>query len=279
MKKRASLRIAGVIAAFLVLCWLPPAALAQRGGHGGGMGGFHGGGSFHGGGYGFSAGHGAVGGYHGGGYHAGRGYYGYGRGYGYSRGYGWGGGYAWGRYGWGGRYWWGYPRYGWGWGLGFGWPYWGWGWGYPYGYSYAPWYYAPYPNYYPYPSDCPPGYTCTPNNDPPPSRSGPKAQSDPAKPWRPAYRAPNANYEGGTVAGAPVLSVDRISAATTSNSIRANARVAKFTTQANFSVRPQVQHAMQELREMPPFAREREIETGRYSHFSAEERELLRTVE
>jgi hypothetical protein len=29
---------------------------------------------------------------------------------------------------------------------------------------------------------------------------------------------------------------------------------------------------------MPPFAREREIETGRYSHFSPEERELLRSM-
>jgi hypothetical protein len=29
---------------------------------------------------------------------------------------------------------------------------------------------------------------------------------------------------------------------------------------------------------MPPFAREREIETGRYSHFSLEERELLRSI-
>jgi hypothetical protein len=29
---------------------------------------------------------------------------------------------------------------------------------------------------------------------------------------------------------------------------------------------------------MPPFAREREIETGRYSHFSPEEREVLRNL-
>jgi hypothetical protein len=35
---------------------------------------------------------------------------------------------------------------------------------------------------------------------------------------------------------------------------------------------------MQALREMPPFARQREIETGRYSHFSAEEREMLKQV-
>jgi hypothetical protein len=29
---------------------------------------------------------------------------------------------------------------------------------------------------------------------------------------------------------------------------------------------------------MPPFAREREIETGRYGRFSPEERELLRSL-
>jgi hypothetical protein len=29
---------------------------------------------------------------------------------------------------------------------------------------------------------------------------------------------------------------------------------------------------------MPPFAREREIETGRYRHFSPEEWELLRSI-
>jgi hypothetical protein len=33
------------------------------------------------------------------------------------------------------------------------------------------------------------------------------------------------------------------------------------------------------LHEMPPFAREREIEHGRYSHFSSEEREMLRNAE
>lgn len=43
--------------------------------------------------------------------------------------------------------------------------------------------------------------------------------------------------------------------------------------------RREVLNAMQALREMPPFAREREIDYGRYSHFSPEERELLRKLE
>jgi hypothetical protein len=69
-----------------------------------------------------------------------------------------------------------------------------------------------------------------------------------------------------------VLSVDKIPTA------RKNIQVAYFTTPVNAGLRPEVQKAMQALREMPPFARQREIETGRYSHFSAEEREMLKQV-
>jgi hypothetical protein len=39
-----------------------------------------------------------------------------------------------------------------------------------------------------------------------------------------------------------------------------------------------MQRALQRLREMPPFAREREIETGRYREFSSEEKQILRTA-
>jgi hypothetical protein len=35
---------------------------------------------------------------------------------------------------------------------------------------------------------------------------------------------------------------------------------------------------MRALREMPPFARQREIDYGRYSHFTPGERQLLRTA-
>jgi len=41
----------------------------------------------------------------------------------------------------------------------------------------------------------------------------------------------------------------------------------------------EVLNAMRALHEMPPFAREREIEHGRYSHFSPAEREMLRNAE
>ena len=43
--------------------------------------------------------------------------------------------------------------------------------------------------------------------------------------------------------------------------------------------RREVLNAMRALHEMPPFAREREIEHGRYSNFSPEEREMLRNAE
>jgi hypothetical protein len=52
----------------------------------------------------------------------------------------------------------------------------------------------------------------------------------------------------------------------------------RATQQADASLRPEMQKALQRLREMPPFAREREIETGRYSYYSTQEKELLRSV-
>jgi hypothetical protein len=76
----------------------------------------------------------------------------------------------------------------------------------------------------------------------------------------------------------------------TSSSYRAAGSIpAHFTTeratakraapQADPPLRPEVQKALQRLREMPPFAREREIETGRYRQFSSEEKQVLRNGE
>jgi hypothetical protein len=50
----------------------------------------------------------------------------------------------------------------------------------------------------------------------------------------------------------------------------------RTTQQADTPLRPEMQKALQRLREMPPFAREREIETGRYRQFSSEEKKILR---
>lgn len=263
MRKFTLLTVFGVV----VACVAPPPTFAQRAGHGGGGAGFHTGmaGGFHvagGGRYGYAGGR-SYGGYHGAGYYGGHGSYGW------HSSFGW----RWGSNGWHGGYW-GYPRYGWGWGFGFGfgWPYWNWGWGYPYGYGYSPWYYAPYPYY------CPTGYACpsNQNDDPPAANPSPKSGSNPAKPWTPPAGTPSEDHSTSNVvtvrSRAPLLSIDKI------NLTAASYRVAHATTQPNPSLRPELQRAMRALREMPPFAREREIETGRYRHFSYEERELLRNV-
>ena len=257
------LTVFSLIVACVALGSLPPPTFAQRGGHGGGgrgsdggvAGGFHAAGGGH---YSYTGGH-SYGGY--------RGYYGR------HGSYRWYGGYGWqrGSYGWHRGYW-GYSRYGWGWGFGFGfgWPY--WGWGYPYGYGYSPWYYAPYPYY------CPPGYRCprNGNDDPPHANPSPKSGSNPAKPWGPPLNSPNKDHSTSnltTVASrAPLLAIDPTKITATSY------RIAHSTTPQNPGLRPEMQSAMRALREMPPFAREREIETGRYGHFSPEERELLRSA-
>ncbi len=61
------------------------------------------------------------------------------------------------------------------------------------------------------------------------------------------------------------------------------ARAAAFRSPAAEPATPaprrEVLNAMRALHEMPPFAREREIEHGRYSHFSPEERDMLRNAE
>jgi hypothetical protein len=287
MKKAILFRVVFLFIAMVALGWLPQSALAQRGGHGGG-GGFHGGG-----GGGFHGGGGAA--FHGGGGFSGGARSGFARGrsFGGFRGGSFGGR---GGFGWGGRYWGRGYGYGWGWGLGFGWPYWGWGWGYPYGY-YSPWYYAPDPYYGP--SDDPTGYPDPDNGNDDPPPAGPNArplpnQNGPARPWRPPVPggAPNAGYANSDVAAVrsrgPVLSVDRMSVTPTdyraAGSIPAHyttdrATIERDAPQAGAPLRPEVQKALQRLREMPPFAREREIDTGRYRQFSLEEKQILRNGE
>jgi hypothetical protein len=253
---------------------VPTSVLAQRGGHGGGGfhgggGGFHGGGgSFHGGGYGGYHGGGsshAYGAYHGGNYYGGHGGY-YGRGGYYRAGYYGGHG-----YGWGGGYW-GYP----GWGFGFGW---GWGFGlsvsfggypgYPYGYGYAPPYYPyayPYP-YYGVPSGAANNYPSSyaPNTSESSSYEGEdyaSAQQSSASVQQqvPAPSAPRMQYA---------------SYAATPNHAYAAAgqpNAARFAVQQ--PVRPEVQVVIRALRGMPPEARQRQVDSGRYGNLSAQELEF-----
>jgi hypothetical protein len=62
-------------------------------------------------------------------------------------------------------------------------------------------------------------------------------------------------------------------------SILERSTMEQATPQADTPLRPEMQKALQRLREMPPYARQREIDFGRYSNFSAEERELLRSLD
>jgi hypothetical protein len=87
---------------------------------------------------------------------------------------------------------------------------------------------------------------------------------------------PSTNYGTSNIttinSRAPILSIDRIPTTT----------AATYTHKLAEQAKPlpiEVQNAIRALREMPPFAREREIETGRYSHFPPEEREILRRLE
>src|SRR4029077_20006511 len=83
-------------------------------------------------------------------------------------------------------------------------------------------------------------------------------------------RSPNAN-------GVVIANVGASAGASVGVSAAAFRSPATEPTSA--APRREVLNAMRALHEMPPFAREREIDRGRYSHFTLEERELLRNAE
>jgi len=249
MKQRGLLKVLCIAVASVVLICTPELSFAA-GGHGGGGGGVHGGGF--GGGF-----HGGGGGYHGGWGGAGlRGGWG---------GYGWHGG--WGGYGWRG---WGYPGWGrgWGWGVGVGF---GWGWGsywagYPYGYGY-PYYYYPYYPYYPYYG----ANTYAPEN-PDRYNGGDRDPRDHSQQQNSSYpdpeRSPGVN--------------DQIPTATLTSHKTAGDNVSAEYWLSNYRQRTvprqEVRNVIQALLAMPPEARRRQIESGRYKDFSPEELALLSQV-
>ena len=79
--------------------------------------------------------------------------------------------------------------------------------------------------------------------------------------------------------GTPSPDPNRPPSANGVNMVRAAAFRSPAAEPATAAPRREVLNAMRTLHEMPPFAREREIEHGRYSHFSPEEREMLRNAE
>ena len=310
MNRAFWLKISFVLALSAALVALPESSFAQRGGFHGGGGGFHsGGGGFHGGGGGFHGGGGSgfrsggFGGSHGGGgfggFRGGRsfgsfhngGFNGFrgGRGFGgfrgdrdfddfrgdrFFRGFG------------------GFPFFAdFDFGFGF-WPYWG---AYPYWYGYGPGWgpnaYSPY-GYPDDPYDAPPdryrGYDrdrrdrdnrCRPDyrhpdngcNDGSPDTSKPSGENPPPRPsntFEPES-SPGRNYVTTNFAD----SDNRIVATT---AVASNYQLANSTTQqVPSTLRPAVRNVIQALRAMPPDARKRQFNSGRYDSFSPEERELL----
>ena len=100
------------------------------------------------------------------------------------------------------------------------------------------------------------------------------------------------NFKSGTAENFPprprVLSVDPMMATPASyrvarpNAARAangNGGGGGAAARSDAPLRPEMQRAIERLRNMPPFAREREIETGRYSQFSAADKQILRNGE
>lgn len=282
MIRLASLRILVLIALSIALIGIPQSSFAQHGGHGGG-GGFHGGGgAFHGGGN-FGGFHGGAAWFHGSGYgafHSG-GYYGF-------HGHGFRGGPFFGGLG--------FPGYGFGFGFGFS-PYWGYPyWGYPYSYGYGPWG-NPYAYYYPYD----PYYY----QDGPGSRDGryPRGNRDgcdyryedehPCKsqkknaPPRPSSTVPKSSPQHNYVTTNPAANDSAFSLAdyrpsSSTNPADATAPVASnhqlinpTTSQLPSGLRPAVRNAIQALRAMPPDARQRQLNSGRYHSLSPEELEFV----
>ena len=258
--------------------------------HGGGGGGFHGGGGggFHGGGgYGGGFHGGGGGGWHGGGYGGwhGGGYNGYRGGYG-----GWHGGYG----GWRGGY--GYGGWGccgWGWGFGvslnFGWPYGGY-YGYPYGYGYYPYSYYPYPYAYnPYPYYYAPvnnsTYDSPANNStaadysnaPYDQAGGDVQNSAPAAQF--SASVPRPPTLSNSVAVQDAIYRPGASSYTTASAAQGGAIRRPVSAQSEFpATRPEVQNVIRALRSMPPAARQRQIDSGRYSNLSPQELRLVRSA-
>jgi hypothetical protein len=242
----------------------PTLVAAQPGmGHG-----FHAGGGFHvGGGEGRVSGGYAVG-HHGfphtGYYGAPSGYYGghavRHRGFPHAGYYGVPGGYYGGPHG---SYW-GYPQFGFGWGfsIAFGWaPYSFWP-AYPYWHDNGAW--IP-PPYYRYDTSCDYRYQCSRDDNERCNSSGCASQEAHSIPRGPATRAPET----------PPVPYQGTEPPDTNT---ADEQYQLRTIGNRPPLRRKVQNALETLRGMPPAARLRWIDSGRYHKFSPEERELLKHV-
>ena len=161
-------------------------------------------------------------------------------------------------------------------GFGFG-PYWYYGFPNGYGPWWGPLYPYTYSNYYPYyvPPCCP--YPYQRSSNPPPANPAPNSDGDssPQHFTTPApENPPSNNYL--TDAADPSISLRRTTHGTTGTAT--DSESAPPSASELPPPRPEVQKAIRALREMPPHARRREIDHGRYSHFSPAERRFLKTA-
>ena len=160
---------------------------------------------------------------------------------------------------------WGYPYSGFGPGFGivFGWtPYSLWP-AYPYWYGYGAWMVPP--PYYRYDASCDYRYQCSRHDNERCNSSGCAPQASHSVPRVPATRAPETTP-------APYQGVEPPDTNT------ADERYQIRTIGNRPTLRREVQNALETLRGMPPAARRRWIDSGRYQKFSPEERELLKHV-
>lgn len=267
MNNTIACRIFCLAIVLVILVWAPQPALAS-GMHGGG--GFHGGGGgFHGGGGGFHGGSNFAGAYHGGGY----GWHGGGSAW-HGGGSAWHGGGYYG--GWRGAYW-GFPGWGYGgWrfsiGFNFG-PFWG---GFPYVWAPAP----PFIIYYPVPVPFsgPAAYTSAdayPNNQGGGNaynggyQLGPPGQRSVAPIPTPAPATNSLTIRDAAYTPAARNHSTMITAASNTRPINSSARRLP-------APRPEVQNVIRALRAMPPAARQREIDSGRYSNLTPQELEFAK---
>ncbi|HME35269.1 MAG TPA: hypothetical protein VKF84_08525 [Candidatus Sulfotelmatobacter sp.] len=296
MTKSIALRVLCAALFLVMIGWAPQSAIAQRGGHGGGGGGFHGGG---GGGWARGGSWGGGSSWHGGGWSGGSAWRG---GTVWRGGSVWRGGNAWGWGGWRGSGWrggfWGSPGWGnsWAFSVGFNWgPSWG-GFGSPFffGPVWAPPFVvlSPAPVFVPatpvFVPTAPADFadSSSPNNDGFAYASSQSSNYVPDTSPAQQYRAPAPRTNAPAPPHPPAASSVTIRDASytspapqyarAATATSSNYRPASSTARQLPPLRPEVQNVIRALRAMPPWARERQIDSGRYSNLTPQELQIVR---
>jgi hypothetical protein len=260
MNKSIVLKVLCAAVVLVTLAWAPEPVLAQRSGHGGGAG-FHGGGGggFHGGGGSFYRGAGGSWGARGGSWGARGGSWGW-------RGSSWGWrGSSWGWRGGGWGWGWGFPSFAFGWGPG-----WGWGFGLGWGPVWPSAVWVPSPSFVILAS--------SPSTDPNaygPSNSDYQNNSS-AQQSSPTPRLSVPNPDSVTIRDAAYTPTPSSYMSHAATGDASSYRPANSRTRQLPPPRPEVQNVIRALRAMPPDARQRQIDSGRYGNLSPQELEFAK---